>query len=223
MACPKIEEPETYLVDDSLFIFPEPEMKDTPIFRGSQHRRAPAQRADARRSLDGTAMIKVGDKITTDHIMPPASRLKYRSNVPKYAEFVFENVDATFSKRCLENKKQGHAQHHRGRGILRPGLQPRARRHVPDVPGRQGGDRQVLRAHPLGEPGQLRDRCRWSSGTRPTTTASSRATGSSAENWRDAVAEGKPVVLRNERTGGTIECTCALSERSAMRSWRAAC
>jgi aconitate hydratase len=33
--------------------------------------------------------------------------LKYRSNIPKYAEYVFENVDADFSKRTLENKKKG--------------------------------------------------------------------------------------------------------------------
>jgi aconitate hydratase len=51
--------------------------------------------------------IKVGDKITTDHIMPAGSRLKYRSNIPKYAEFVFEGLDAAFSKKALENKKAG--------------------------------------------------------------------------------------------------------------------
>ena len=36
--------------------------------------------------------------------------------------------------------------------------------------------------------------------------------GLSAENWREAVAKGEPVVLRNERSGKTIECTCTLSE-----------
>ncbi|HEY9765533.1 MAG TPA: hypothetical protein V6C82_04185, partial [Chroococcales cyanobacterium] len=51
------------------------------------------------------ATLKVGDKITTDHIMPAGSRLKYRSNVPKYATFVFEGVDPTFATRCMENKK----------------------------------------------------------------------------------------------------------------------
>jgi aconitate hydratase len=39
--------------------------------------------------------------------MPAGSRLKYRSNIPKYAEFVFEGVDASFSKKALENKKAG--------------------------------------------------------------------------------------------------------------------
>ena len=58
-------------------------------------------------TIKGVVTIKVGDKITTDHIMPAGSRLKYRSNIPKYAEFVFEGVDATFSKKALENKKAG--------------------------------------------------------------------------------------------------------------------
>jgi len=41
----------------------------------------------------GKITIKVGDLVTTDHIMPAGSRLKYRSNVPKYSEFVFEPLD----------------------------------------------------------------------------------------------------------------------------------
>jgi aconitate hydratase len=51
--------------------------------------------------------IKVGDKITTDHIMPAGARLKYRSNVPKYAEYVFEPIDPNFPKRAMEAKKKG--------------------------------------------------------------------------------------------------------------------
>ncbi|MBI2974391.1 MAG: hypothetical protein HYY43_02220 [Deltaproteobacteria bacterium] len=41
--------------------------------------------------------------------MPAGSRLKYRSNIPKYAEFVFEGIDPAFSKRALETKKKGRA------------------------------------------------------------------------------------------------------------------
>ena len=53
--------------------------------------------------------IKVGDKITTDHIMPAGSKLKYRSNIPKYAESVFEPIDPSFPERCKENKAQGYS------------------------------------------------------------------------------------------------------------------
>ncbi len=49
----------------------------------------------------------MGDNITTDHIMPAGARLKYRSNVPKYAEYVFEPVDPDFPSRSLEAKARG--------------------------------------------------------------------------------------------------------------------
>jgi len=57
--------------------------------------------------IKGIVGIKVGDKITTDHIMPAGARLKYRSNVPKYAEYVFEPLDPTFPKRAMETKRNG--------------------------------------------------------------------------------------------------------------------
>jgi aconitate hydratase len=58
-------------------------------------------------TITGVIAIKVGDKITTDHIMPAGPRLKYRSNIPKYAEFVFEGVDPQFSTKALENRQAG--------------------------------------------------------------------------------------------------------------------
>jgi aconitate hydratase len=59
--------------------------------------------------LCGKITIKVEDYITTDHIMPAGSRLKYRSNVPKYSEFVFEPLDPEFSKRATERRDRGIA------------------------------------------------------------------------------------------------------------------
>jgi len=51
--------------------------------------------------------IKVGDYVTTDHIMPAGSRLKYRSNVPKYSEFVFEPLDKEFCLRAAGLRDSG--------------------------------------------------------------------------------------------------------------------
>lgn len=49
-------------------------------------------------------MISLEDNITTDHIMPAGAKvLPYRSNIEKISEFVFSNIDAAFSSRCLEN------------------------------------------------------------------------------------------------------------------------
>lgn len=50
---------------------------------------------------------KGGRPATTDHIMPAGSRLKYRSNVPKYAEFVFEPLDRDFASRASSLLDQG--------------------------------------------------------------------------------------------------------------------
>ena len=57
--------------------------------------------------MSGVVAIKLGDKVTTDHIMPAGARMKYRSNVPKYAEFVFESVDPGFARRAAEKRDGG--------------------------------------------------------------------------------------------------------------------
>lgn len=103
---PRVKTPEKYLTDDGMFIFPTPALRETPISRGPNIGAPPTNDA-APFELKGETTIKVGDKITTDHIMPAGPRLKYRSNVPKYATFVFENVDATFASRCLKSKEGG--------------------------------------------------------------------------------------------------------------------
>jgi aconitate hydratase len=51
--------------------------------------------------------IKVGDKITTDHIIPAGDKMKYRSNVPKYAKYVFEIIDPTFYERATKIRDSG--------------------------------------------------------------------------------------------------------------------
>lgn len=108
MEYPDIKLPERFIIDDSMFIFPLPEeeRKKIEIFRGPNIKPAP-KNTPLPSVIKGEVMIKVGDKITTDHIMPAGARLKYRSNVPKYAEFVFEIVDSTFPQRCLKNKEKG--------------------------------------------------------------------------------------------------------------------
>lgn len=103
---PRVRMPERYLIDDGMFIFPTKEARTTEIVRGPNIG-APPTNDRLPAALKGEAAIKVGDKITTDHIMPAGPRLKYRSNVPTYAKYVFENVDATFSDRCLKNKQAG--------------------------------------------------------------------------------------------------------------------
>ncbi|MCX6993134.1 MAG: aconitate hydratase [Kiritimatiellaeota bacterium] len=108
LACPAIAMPTAFVIDDSMVLSPPPptERDAVTIVRGPNIG-APLQLEPLADFLAGVVAIKVGDKITTDDIMPAGRRLKYRSNIPKYADFVFEPIDATFSRRCLEYKQKG--------------------------------------------------------------------------------------------------------------------
>lgn len=92
-------------VDDAMFIFPKTAAEEE-IKRGPNIGEPPSN-IPMTDTVKGSVWLKVGDKITTDHIMPAGQYLKYRSNIPKYASFVFLPVEAEFSKRALEKKKEG--------------------------------------------------------------------------------------------------------------------
>lgn len=102
--CPVIAPPEHFYIDDSM-ILPPAKVK-TEIFRGPNIGEPPYT-SPLPDEIKGIIGLKTGDNITTDHIMPAGPRLKYRSNIPKYAEYVFENVDSRFASRALAGKKSG--------------------------------------------------------------------------------------------------------------------
>ena len=103
---PEIPMPAEFWIDDSMVLLPSDQPDSVVISRGPNIGAPPAAEP-LPDDIRGTVTLKVGDKITTDHIMPAGSRLKYRSNIPKYAEFVFEGVDPQFSKKALANKQAG--------------------------------------------------------------------------------------------------------------------
>jgi aconitate hydratase len=103
---PQVVHPTQFLIDDSMFVFPPEDGSNIEIFRGPNIGDPPKNTA-LKDNLEGYVTIKVGDKITTDHIMPAGSRLKYRSNIPVYSKYVFEPVDEHFSQRCTENQDRG--------------------------------------------------------------------------------------------------------------------
>jgi aconitate hydratase len=103
---PEIAMPEQFWIDDAMVLPPAKDPLSVAVCRGPNIGDPPAAEL-LPDIIRGVVAIKVGDKITTDHIMPAGSRLKYRSNIPKYAEFVFEGVDASFAKKALENKRAG--------------------------------------------------------------------------------------------------------------------
>ncbi len=108
MAFPKIEMPDRFEIDDSMIIQPlqKGERSDVKISRGPNIGEPPVN-GPMPEEICGMVTIKVGDLVTTDHIMPAGSRLKYRSNVPKYSEFVFEPLDKEFSARASAQRDKG--------------------------------------------------------------------------------------------------------------------
>jgi len=100
---PATAKTEKFMVDDGLLIFPPEDGKKVEITRGPNIG-APPQSLPLSQDLKGICTLKVGDKITTDHIMPAGARLKYRSNIPAYARYTFEGVDPTFHNRALANR-----------------------------------------------------------------------------------------------------------------------
>jgi aconitate hydratase len=106
MDYPQVEMPEKFYIDDSMIILPSDTPEQVQIYRGPNIGEPPSN-PPMPADISGVVTIKVGDKITTDHIIPAGSRMKYRSNVPKYSEFVFEIVDDTFYKRAVEYRDKG--------------------------------------------------------------------------------------------------------------------
>ncbi|MCF7794602.1 MAG: aconitate hydratase [Candidatus Cloacimonetes bacterium] len=102
---PNVKMPEKFYIDDSMFIFPQ-DAEVTEIYRGPNIGDPPAAKP-LQDKIGGVVTLKVEDKITTDHIIPAGSKMKFRSNVPKYSEFLFEVVDPTFHDRAEEIRDSG--------------------------------------------------------------------------------------------------------------------
>ena len=103
---PEIDEPDCYEIDDSMILVPTTDQEEVKVLRGPNIVRMPHFEPLPDR-LGDSLTIKVGDKITTDHIMPAGRLAIYRSNVPKYARYVLSNVDETFAERCFRNRESG--------------------------------------------------------------------------------------------------------------------
>jgi len=114
IAYPRVQAPESFSADDRLIIPPVPaEQADAIEVRRGPTIAKPPPGQPLGEELKGTVLIKVGDKITTDHIMPAGALLKHRSNVPEYARYVFngfnEPAQPSFAERALRVKAQGRA------------------------------------------------------------------------------------------------------------------
>ena len=101
----EVEMPDMFKVDDSAVILPasEEEAKDLEILRGPNIKPFPTTKP-LDDKIEAVLTLKVGDNITTDHIMPAGAKiLPYRSNIPFLSKFCFAVCDETFAERALKN------------------------------------------------------------------------------------------------------------------------
>lgn len=101
---PHIKQAQNFAGDDNLLIFPPTDGRNVEVIKGPNIKPFPrAQKLPEQ--MRTQVVLKVGDNITTDHIMPShAHLLPYRSNIPHLAQYCFSGVDKTFAQRCLEQQ-----------------------------------------------------------------------------------------------------------------------
>jgi aconitate hydratase len=122
MTYPHIDDPKQYLIDEKSIIFASEELRQTTVVRGPNIKPLP-ELEPLPDKLEAEVVLKVGDNISTDGIMPAGNRvLPFRSNIEALSEFVFSQIDPDFSKNCRargtvvvvggENYGQGSSREH---------------------------------------------------------------------------------------------------------------
>ncbi len=122
MAYPRIQDPENYIIDQNSIILPSGKSRQTRVVRGPNIKPLPTMEG-LPETLSGEVVIKVGDNISTDSIMPAGNKiLPLRSNIDALSEFVFYRLDPDFAATCKakgnvaviggENYGQGSSREH---------------------------------------------------------------------------------------------------------------
>jgi aconitate hydratase len=101
------KEPSKYLVNRNFIIPPKVDTSSVHVVKGPNIKEV-SVKEPLKDTIEAEVLLKLGDNITTDDIMPAGSKvLPFRSNIPAISEFVFENIDSTFSRRAQEAKARG--------------------------------------------------------------------------------------------------------------------
>ncbi|MBK5244156.1 MAG: aconitate hydratase [Eubacteriaceae bacterium] len=101
---PEITMPEKFLLNDTMVVAPASEGTEVVVIKGPNIKPFPATKP-LKKTVEGQALIVVGDNITTDHIMPSnAKLLPYRSNIPYLSNYCLAPCDPDFPQRALDNK-----------------------------------------------------------------------------------------------------------------------
>ncbi len=203
--------PERFLINDNMIVPPAPEaeMDEVEILRGPNIKEFPIAEAVGNR-LAAPVILKVGDNITTDHIMPAGAKiLPYRSNIPYLSRFCFAVCDETFAERAQAA----------GRGVVIGGSnygQGSSREHAALVPLYLGIRVVLAKSFARIHRSNLIN-----AGILPLTfvneadyDAVSQGDELAFPDARDCVEQGKPLTVINRTTGKEIPVSCELSGRS---------
>lgn len=205
-----IEMPEKFVVNDNMIEMPaSPEEADkVEVLYGPNIKPFPTTEK-LPESIAAKAILKVGDDITTDHIMPAGAKiLPYRSNIPYLSQFCFAVCDKTFAERCKAE----------GKGIIIGGAnygQGSSREHAALVPLYLGIKAVITKSFARIHCANLIN-----AGILPLNFENeadydkiSQGDELSLPNIKEEIEAGKPVVLKNLTTGESYELKYDLSKR----------
>ena len=205
-----IEMPEKFVVNDNMIEMPaSPEETDkVEVLYGPNIKPFPTTEK-LPESITAKAILKVGDDITTDHIMPAGAKiLPYRSNIPYLSQFCFAVCDKTFAERCKAE----------GKGIIIGGAnygQGSSREHAALVPLYLGIKAVITKSFARIHCANLIN-----AGILPLNFENeadydkiSQGDELSLPNIKEEIEAGKPVVLKNLTTGESYELKYDLSKR----------
>ncbi len=208
---PEFKLPENFIINDNMVVEPcdEKDMDNVEILRGPNIKPFPTTTAldDV---IDCDCSLKVGDNITTDHIMPAGAKiLPLRSNIPAISKFCFTVCDEQFPARAEQL----------GKSIIVGGAnygQGSSREHAALAPLHLGVKAVLVKSFARIHRSNLIN-----AGILPLNFVNEAdydkiSLGDSLEitNVRESIETGKNLILTNKTTGDKIECACELSERA---------
>jgi aconitate hydratase len=107
MPYPRFKEPKKIVINTDMLVPPASASIHVELEKGPNIKPLPVLEPLSEQ-IAGPVLIKVGDDISTDTIMPAGAKvLPYRSNIPGISRFVFEQIDATYAERALQYQKTG--------------------------------------------------------------------------------------------------------------------
>lgn len=207
----KIDLPEAFLINDNMVTPPalEEEMDSVEVLRGPNIKPFPTTKP-LEESIEAPCALKVGDNITTDHIMPAGAKiLPLRSNIPAISQHCFTVCDKEFPKRAQEMKQSvivGGANYGQGS----------SREHAALAPLYLGVKAVLVKSFARIHRSNLIN-----AGILPLTFANeadydkiSQGDLLSMPDVKACIQQGRDIIIENKTTGGKITAKCELTDRT---------